>query len=369
MGMSWVANPGTEKRLKGPLEEVTERAVSQVTGAGVTQRSAVLELARLDFNTGIEILLKMEKGEGHFQQVTRSKKLARQMVHDLRALFASCQLIPDRDPGWVDHWALDTRKLENVARARMEEARRQESRALALSAQALQGQVSARNLISNLRDVAVGDAVIPDLAAVPRGPAGQFMPVGRVPAGYVDQLGGGGAPRPDGRTRPCQLQRQENSKPSRGMSERRERARFWPSLRTDQDLPSGFLVTRFNLIYAKCWTPGGQPGLIVPTYRLSWRFLPLAGEPRCSLALTADLWTTRCSGMEATSLWKAAARGLALVRCARCVSSAKKRRPGSAMRTGSRRCRPTGSLLSPGSAVIPGGGGPCWTTTHPPTRR
>ena len=192
MGMSWVANPGTEKRLKGPLEEVTERAVSQVTGAGVTQRSAVLELARLDFNTGIEILLKMEKGEGHFQQVTRSKKLARQMVHDLRALFASCQLIPDRDPGWVDHWALDTRKLENVARARMEEARRQESRALALSAQALQGQVSARNLISNLRDVAVGDAVIPDLAAVPRGPAGQFMPVGRVPAGYVDQLGGRG---------------------------------------------------------------------------------------------------------------------------------------------------------------------------------
>ena len=62
--------------------------------------------------------------------MTRSEKLARQMVHDLRALFASCQLIPDRDPGWVDHWALDTRKLENVARARMEEARRQESRVL-----------------------------------------------------------------------------------------------------------------------------------------------------------------------------------------------------------------------------------------------
>ena len=176
-------------------------------------------------------------------------------------------------------------------------------------------------------------------------------------------------PRPDGRARPRQLQRQESSKLSRGMSKRRERARFWPPLGTGQDLPSGFLVTSFNLIYAKCWTPGGQPGLIVPTYRLSWRFLPLAGEPRCSLAPTADLWTTRCTGTEATSLWKAAARGLALVRCARCVSSAKKRRPGSAMRTGSRRCRPTGSLLSPGSAAIPGGGGPCWTTTHPPTRR
>ena len=172
LALQTVVQAGSEESEFWVGRQQLSKIVTLQSGVWYTSRrlekEGLVEYADLDFAPFYD---------GHFQQVIRSKKLARQMVYDLRAFFASCSLGPDRDPGWVDHWALDTRKLESIAKSRIEEAKRQEDRALALGAQARHAQTSAQNLLGSLARIAAGYAVIPDLAAAARGSTGQSLPV------------------------------------------------------------------------------------------------------------------------------------------------------------------------------------------------